>query len=125
MNLFHLMQNQINMLNYMNNNKFPQMKPIQPINNNNMNNAQEPKKEEFVLIFENYSKIITISCTPNDKLSIVFDKYKKKINFTGEKNVLKFIYNDIIFNPSESVKEADLNYCSKIVVVGFPDIIGG
>ena len=98
-NIFNPMQNnQMNMFNNINNNQFPQMMPIQSMqnifNNNNMNDIQEPKKEEITLLFEKYSDgtIITIHCTPDDKLSFVFNQYVQKINFRGGRNDLKFIY---------------------------------
>ena len=131
-NIFNPMQNnQMNMFNNINNNQFPQMMPIQSMknifNNNNMNDIQEPKKEEIILLFEKKSdrSIITIHCTPDDKLSFVFNQYVQKINFRGNRNDLKFIYNNSLLNPSESVKEAGLRNNMKIFVLEGKRIIGG
>ena len=131
-NIFNLMQNnQMNMFNNINNNQFPQMMPIQSMqnkfNNNNMNDIQEPKKEEIILLFETHSdgSIITIHCTPDDKLSFVFNRYIQKINFRGNRNDLKFIYNNSLLNPSESVKEAGLRNKMKIFVLEGKSTIGG
>ena len=131
-NIFNPMQNnQMNMFNNINNNQFPQMMPIQSMqnifNNNNMNDIQEPKKEEIILLFETKSNrsIITIHCTPDDKLSFVFNRYIQKINFRGNRNYLKFICNNSLLNPSESVKEAGLRNNMKIFVLEGKRIIGG
>ena len=131
-NIFNPMQNnQMNMFNNINNNQFPQMMPIQSMqnifNNNNMNDIQEPKKEEIILLFEKYSdgSIITIHCTPDDKLSFVFNRYIQKINFSGNQEDLKFIYSNSVLNPSESVKEAGLRNNMKILVLEGKRIIGG
>ena len=130
-NIFNPMQNnQMNMFNNINNNQFPQMMPIQlmqNIFNNNMDNIQEPKKEEIILLFEKQSdrRIITIHCTPDDKLSFVFNRYIQKINFSGNQEDLKFIYNSSVLNPSESVKEAGLRNNMKILVLDGKRIIEG
>ena len=132
-NIFNPMQNNpMNMFNNINNNQFPQMMPIQSMqnifNNNNMNDIQEPKKEEIILLFEKEQdrrSIITIHCTPDDKLSFVFNQYVQKINFRSNRNDLKFIYNNSALNPSKSVKEAGLVNYSKILVYDINDIIGG
>ena len=130
-NIFNPMQNnQMNMFNNINNNQFPQMMPIQlmqNIFNNNMDNIQEPKKEEIILLFEKQSdrRIITIHCTPDDKLSFVFNRYTQKINFIGNQEDLKFIYSNSVLNPSESVKEAGLRNNMKILVLEGKRIIGG
>ena len=114
-------------------NKFQQMMPIKPINNNNnnnnnfINNVQEPKKEIYSLIFKNSSGMsIVMQCLPDDKLSSVFDKYEAKIGFSDKKDAFKYVCNDCVLNPFESVKEANLRNCSKIVVVYLHnDIFGG
>ena len=131
-NIFNPMQNnQMNMFNNINNNQFQQMMPIQSMqnifNNNNMNDIQEPKKEEIILLFEKYSdgSIITIHCTPDDKLSLVFNRCVQKINSRSNRNDLKFIHNNSALNPSESVKEAGLVNYSKILVYDTHKIIGG
>ena len=130
-NIFNLMQNnQMNMFNNINNNQFSQMMPIksmQNIFNNNMDNIQEPKKEEIMLLFGKQSdrSVITIHCTPDDKLSLVFNLYLEKINFSDNRNDLKFIYNNSALIPSESVKEASLRNNSKILVFEMNRIIGG
>ena len=132
-NIFNPMQNnQMNMFNNINNNQFPQMMPIQSMqnifNNNNMNDIQEPKKEEIILLFEKEQdrrSIITIHCTPDDKLSFVFNRYIQKINFSGNQEDLKFIYSNSVLNPSESVKEAGLRNNMKIFVLEGKRIIGG
>ena len=129
MNLFNPMPNQINMFNNINNNLFQQMMPIKPINNNNnfINNVQEPKKEIYSLIFKNsQGKSIVMQCLPDDKLSSVFNIFEAKIGFSEGKNYFKYVCNDCVLNPFESVKEANLRNCSKIVVVDLHnDIIGG
>ena len=129
MNLFNPMPNQINMFNNINNNLFQQMMPIKPINNNNnfINNVQEPKKEIYSLIFKNSSGMsIVMQCLPDDKLSSVFDKYEAKIGFSDKKDAFKYVCNDCVLNPSESVKKANLRNLSKIVIVNLHnDIIGG
>jgi hypothetical protein len=132
-NIFNPMQNnQMNMFNNINNNQFQQMMPIQSMqnifNNNNMNDIQEPKKEEIILLFEKQSdrrSIITIHCTPDDKLSFVFNRCVQKINSRSNRNDLKFIHNNSALNPSESVKEAGLINFSKILVYDTHKIIGG
>ena len=131
-NIFNPMQNnQMNMFNNINNNQFQQMMPIQSMqnifNNNNMNDIQEPKKEEIILLFETHSdgSIITIHCTPDDKLSFVFNRYIQKINLSGNHEDLKFIYNNSVLNPSESVKEAGLRNKMKIFVLEGKSTIGG
>ena len=130
-NIFNPMQNnQMNMLNNINNNQFQQMMPIQSMQNifnNNMDNIQEPKKEEIILFFETKSNrsIITIHCTPDDKLSFVFNRCVQKINSRSNGNDLKFIHNNSALNPSESVKEAGLRNYSRILVYDTIDIIGG
>ena len=131
-NIFNPMQNNpMNMFNNINNNQFPQMMPIQSMqnifNNNNMNDIQEPKKEEIMLLFEGLSvgRMITVRCAPDDKLSFVFNRYIQKINFSGNQEDLKFIYNNSVLNPSESVKEARLRNNSKIFVLKGKITIGG
>ena len=131
-NIFNPMQNnQMNMFNNINNNQFPQMMPIQSMqnifNNNNMNDIQEPKKEEILLLFEKQSdrSIITIHCTPDDKLSFVFNRCLQKINSRSNRNDLKFIHNNSALNPSESVKEAGLRNNMKILVYDTGGVIGG
>ena len=130
-NIFNPMQNnQMNMFNNINNNQFQQMMPIQSMQNifnNNMDNIQEPKKEEIILLFEKQSdrRRITIHCTPDDKLSFVFNRYIQKINFSGNQEDLKFIYSNSVLNPSESVKEAGLRNNMKILVLEGKRIIGG
>ena len=131
-NIFNPMQNnQMNMFNNINNNQFSQMMPIQSMqnifNNNNMNDIQEPKKEEIILLFETHSdgSIITIHCTPDDKLSFVFNRCVQKINSRSNGNDLKFIHNNSALNPSESVKEAGLRNYSRILVYDTHKVIGG
>ena len=104
-------------------NIFQQMMPIKLINNNNnnnnfINNVQEPKKEIYSLIFKDSSgKSIVMQCLPDDKLSSVFNKFEAKIGFSDGENYFKYVCNDCVLNPFESVKEANLRNCSKIVVV--------
>ena len=130
-NIFNPMQNkQMNMFNNINNNQFQQMMPIksmQNIFNNNMNDIQEPKKEEIILLFEKQSdrSVITVHCTPDDKLSFVFNRCVQKINFRSNRNDFKFIYNNSALNSSESVKEAGLRNFSKILVCDTNIVIGG
>ena len=130
-NIFNPMQNnQMNMFNNINNNQFQQMMPIQSMQNifnNNMDNIQEPKNEEIMLLFEKQSdrSVITIHCTPDDKLSFVFNRFLQKINSRSNRNDLKFIHNNSVLNPSESVKEANLRNNSKILVFEMNRIIGG
>ena len=132
-NIFNPMQNnQMNMFNNINNNQFQQMMPIQSMqnkfNNNNMNDIQEPKKEEIILLFEKESdgrSMMAIHCTPDDKLSFVFNQYVQKINSRSNRNDLKFIFNNSALNPSESVKEAGLRNYSRILVYDTHKVIGG
>ena len=125
-----MQNNQMNMFNNINNNQFSQMMPIksmQNIFNNNMDNIQEPKKEEIILLFEKQSdrSMVAIRCTPYDKLSLVFNLYLEKINFSDNRNDLKFIYSNSALNPSESVKEAGLVNFSRILVYDTHIVIGG
>ena len=119
----------MNKFNNINNNQFQQRKQIQPIINNSnniINNVKEPKKEQIYLLFEAKPGIpISVCCYSDDKLSIVFNKYKLKIGFPDEKDDLKYICEGSILNPSESVEEANLRNLSRVIVVGFGDVIGG
>ena len=109
---FNPMQNQINTFNI---NQFQQMMPPKQMINTFNNNAQESLKDKISL---NFRRQIEITCSPDDKISNVIEKYMKKANDNGNDNSSrKFIFNCHALNPSESVRKSGLIDGSIIYVV--------
>ena len=119
-NIFNSMPNQINMFNNLNNNQFQQMMPP-----NIIDNTQEIIKEIIDLRFKNSLGIVTIiSCSPDDKVSDVIQKYKNIDQSYGKKELI-FLFKGIKLNPNKSIKEEGLIKNSIIVVNDLADVIGG
>ena len=106
------MQLQQNMFNQMQNMQFNSLY-------NNFQNQFEQSKNYVTLLFilSNYgeqSPPLTIQCTPDEKLSSVFQKYRmKKIDNTSE----IFIYESKKLNEALTVAESGLSNASKIFVI--------
>ena len=114
------MPNQINTFNNLNNNQFQQMMPP-----NIIDNTQEIIKEKIDLRFKNSLGIERIiSCSPDDKVSDVIQKYKNIDQSYGKKELI-FLFKGIKLNPNKSIKEEGLIKNSIIVVYDVANLIGG
>ena len=86
---------------------------------NNFQNQFEQSKNYVTLLFilsnnGEQSPPLTIQCTPDEKLSSVFQKYRmKKIDNTSE----IFIYESKKLNEALTVAESGLSNASKIFVI--------
>ena len=114
------MQLQQNMFNQMQNMQFNSLY-------NNFQNQFEQSKNYVTLLFilsnnGEQSPPLTIQCTPDEKLSSVFQKYRmKKNDYTSE----IFICESKRLNEAITVAEAGLSNISKIFVIDDKDVSGG
>ena len=94
---------------------------------NNFQNQFEQSKNYVTLLFillnnGEKSTPLPIQCTPDEKLSSVFQKYRMKISDYINKI---FIYESKRLNEAITVAEAGLSNISKILVIDDKDVIGG
>ena len=96
------------------------MMPSKQIISTFNNNVQDSLKGKMALRFRSSFPIeseIAIICSPDDKISDVFEKCKKKANINDNKNQKKFVYSARYLNPLRTVIEEGLFNNSVIFVL--------
>ena len=119
---------QKNNMNLMNNQQMMPMNNKQMMSNPLLNKKIKKEENDICVIFQFGNDSLqrhSIYCKPNDLVSDIIKKFKKKINFKFDEESYKFIFNATIINKTLTVEEEGLFDGATIFVYSRKKLMGG
>ena len=119
---------QKNNMNLMNNQQMMPMNNQQMMSNPLLNKKIKKEENDICVIFQFGNDSLqrhSIYCKPNDLVSDIIKKLKKKINFKFDEESYKFIFNATIINKTLTVEEEGLFDDATIFVQPKKGVMGG